>query len=308
MQQADRAVIQTLQLSHRFRALDVLKDLSLEIPRGSICGLLGRNGSGKTTLLRILIGLLHPYEGSSRVFGLDPLQDPVKIRRRVGYMPQESDYDPEMTVQQTIDFIRPFYGDRWSDEELQRQLERFELEGIGERKIDFLSAGMLQRLMLAITLAPGPELLLLDEPTAGLDALVRRNFAEAVVDYMSVPGRTVVLSSHLLSELERLVDYVVFLKPWAETLAAPLDDFKEKLVRFEVVREEDTDTTDTIALPEGVRALANYRRGDSQVVSIWEDGSGSVQLVKRHLEASGNQVREVSEASLDSIFVDLMET
>ncbi|MCH9651959.1 MAG: ABC transporter ATP-binding protein [Deltaproteobacteria bacterium] len=302
MQQIDEPAIQTEALSHRFGSLDVLRDLSMEVPRGAICGLLGSNGCGKTTLFRLLIGMLYPRQGSSRVLGLDPLRDAVEIRLRVGYMPQESDYDPAMTVQQTIDFIRPLYGDHWNETEFQRQLTRFNLVDLADLEVEFLSVGMRQRLALAITLAPEPELLLLDEPTAGLDAIVRRDFAEAVVEYMSIGNRTVVLSSHLLNDIERLVDYVIVLEEGRQLLAAPLDDLKEKLVRLEVTMPEHAEE---VELPD---VLSQYRVGNTLYLAMWNDDSGEVEVVKQRLKASGGEVVEVGESNLDSIFVDLMRS
>ncbi len=223
-------VIETVDLEHAFGPEPVLRKLGLEVPHGSVYGLLGRNGSGKTTLVRLLLGILRPRAGTCRVLGLDPVHDAIRIRSRVGYVPQESDFDLGMPVAETLRFFGSFYPETWNDESAGALLERFELSR--RPKGGALSVGQKARLALVTGLAFDPELLILDEPTAGLDAVVRRDFIETIIEFMTVRGRTVFLSSHLLNEVELLADRVAVVERGRLLVESSVEALKEKLCRL----------------------------------------------------------------------------
>ena len=138
-------VIRVSELSYAYTDdFPILSGLDVQVPRGSFYGLLGRNGTGKTTLIRILLGMLRPAAGGCEILGLDPRTQAMEIRGRVGYVPQENDFDPQMTIGQTLDFIRSFYRGRWSDETVKTYMQRFELSHRKGERIEQLSGGLKQ--------------------------------------------------------------------------------------------------------------------------------------------------------------------
>jgi ABC-2 type transport system ATP-binding protein len=208
----------------------VVDGLSLEIPDGSIYGLLGENGAGKTTTLQILLGLVAADDGRAEVLGLDPMRKGIEIRRRVGYVPEQPALYDWMTVAEIGWFAAGFHPEpRTGSAAFQARyvelIEEFALPS--RRKIKALSKGMKSKVSLALALASNPPLLVLDEPTSGLDAMVRREFLESMVELASA-GRTVLLSSHQIGEVERVASHVALLHRGRLILAEPLDELKSR--------------------------------------------------------------------------------
>ena len=185
-----------------------LDDVSFEVPRGSVTAYLGRNGSGKTTSLRILLGLLEPTRGSSTVFGHDSQHLPPLLRGKIGYLAENHPVVPWMTVAQAAKYQSAFYP-AWNQRIFEGTVEHFNLKA--EAKAGSLSRGQRAGLALALTLAPEPELLVLDDPALGLDPVARRALLEAILYITRTPNRTVFLSSHLLDDIERVADYLLIL-------------------------------------------------------------------------------------------------
>jgi ABC-type multidrug transport system ATPase subunit len=184
------------------RALD---RVSLQVPRGVVLGLVGVNGAGKTTLIKHVLGLLRAREGTVRVFGLDPVAHPVEVLSRVGYLSEDRDLPPWMSVGQLLRYSPAFYPD-WDAAYAESLREQFHLPR--QAIIRRLSKGELAKAGLLVALAHRPELLVLDEPSSGLDPIVRRELLEAVVRSVVSEGRTVLFSSHLLDEIARVSDCV----------------------------------------------------------------------------------------------------
>src|SRR5437868_3307448 len=223
------AVIEISALSRRFDRKLALDAVSLSVPRGCLFGLVGENGAGKTTLIRHLLGLLNAQSGSVRVFGLDPVSDPVGVLGRIGYLSEERDLPPWMRIDELLRYSQAFYP-RWDAayaEELRRQ---FELNS--SSRIATLSRGEIARAGLLVALAHRPELLLLDEPSSGLDPIVRKDILEAIIRTVADDGRTVFFSSHLLDEIERVSDHVAMLHQGKLVLCGPLDEVKARHRRF----------------------------------------------------------------------------
>ena len=189
-------------LAKRFRKIVAVDGLSFEVPRGSVFALLGNNGAGKTTTIRCLLGLEAPDGGDIAVLSMDPRADSVGIRRQVGYVPEERHLYDWMTPVEIGWFVGRFYP-TWSADRYDTILEHFEVPT--DRKIRQLSRGMKAQVDLALALGHDPDLLILDEPTGGLDPVVRRDFLESMVG-MAGQGRTVVVSSHEVSEVARVAD------------------------------------------------------------------------------------------------------
>ena len=205
----NQTVITTQNLCKKFCKHEVIDDLELSVPQGSIYGFLGKNGAGKTTTIRMLMGLLPPEKGNISVLGLDPFKNGIAMKRRVGYVADQPYFYDRMKVSELIGFVRDYYPD-W-DRQFEKELQRdFHLDG--EKKVGELSRGMTAKLSLLLALSHRPELLILDEPTNGLDPAARREFVEGILSHYQDEGRTVFISSHLVNEIAGIVDHVGILK------------------------------------------------------------------------------------------------
>jgi ABC-2 type transport system ATP-binding protein len=216
-------VIHIANVTRRFGETTALDSVSLSLPRGGVYGLVGANGAGKTTLIKHILGLLRAESGSVRVFGADPVADPVAVLSRIGYLSEENDLPGWMRVDELIDYSRAFYP-RWDDAYAEELRKTFELDQ--GAVIKTLSKGQKARAGLIITLAHRPELLVLDEPSSGLDPIVRRDILNAVMRTIADEGRTVLFSSHLLDEVEQVADHVTMISHGKTLLSAPLAEIK----------------------------------------------------------------------------------
>jgi ABC-2 type transport system ATP-binding protein len=216
-------VIDISSLTRRFGDTLALDGVTLTVPRGSVYGLVGANGAGKTTLIRHILGLLRAESGSVRVFGLDPVGDPVGVLSRIGYLSEENDLPAWMRVEELIRYSRAFYPG-WDDAYAEELRQSFALDP--NATIRNLSKGQKSRLGLLVALAYRPELLVLDEPSSGLDPIVRRDILGAVIRTIADEGRTVLFSSHLLEEVEQVADHVTMINQGTIAMSAPLDALK----------------------------------------------------------------------------------
>ncbi|HOF86801.1 MAG TPA: ABC transporter ATP-binding protein [Armatimonadota bacterium] len=221
--------IETRALTRRFGKKTVVDHLTLRVPRGSIFAFLGRNGAGKTTTIRLLLDLLDRTSGAASLLGLDCVTGAREIRRRTGYVAQDEGLYDWMTVERMIWFCRGFYP-TW-DDALAADLRR-QLDLPGSQRIRALSRGKQAQLALLLAMAFHPELLILDEPTAGLDVVVRREFLEGVIELAQEEGRTIFFSSHLVHEVERVADWVGIMEEGRLLSCAPLEEVKAGVRRI----------------------------------------------------------------------------
>ena len=217
-------VVALSELTRRFGTKTALASVTLSLPRGAVYGLVGANGAGKTTLIKHVLGLLRAESGSVRVFGLDPVADPVGVLSRIGYLSEENDLPGWMRVDELIRYSRAFYP-AWDDGYAEELRQAFALDPAA--RIKNLSKGQKARAGLLIALAYRPELLVLDEPSSGLDPIVRRDILGAVLRTIADEGRTVLFSSHLLEEVERVADHVTMISRGGIVLSAPLAAIRE---------------------------------------------------------------------------------
>ncbi len=217
-------VVEVSELTRRFGERKALDAVNLSLPRGGVYGLVGANGAGKTTLIRHILGLLKAESGSVRVFGLDPVADPVAVLSRIGHLSEENDLPGWMSVAELMAYSRAFYP-KWDDAYAEELRQAFALEPTA--KIKSLSKGQKARAGLLIALAHRPELLVLDEPSSGLDPIVRRDILGAVIRTIAHEGRTVLFSSHLLGEVEQVADHVTMISQGKVVLSAPLEAIRE---------------------------------------------------------------------------------
>jgi ABC-2 type transport system ATP-binding protein len=212
-------------VSKHFGRKLALKDVSFTVPTGSVFALLGENGAGKSTLIRSLLGYHRVNSGSIRVLGLDPIRQPMEIRRAVGYVSDAPAFYEWMTVEKIGAFAAGFYPKGFMENYLTTATD-FQLPW--KTKIRDLSKGMRSKVALALATAFQPQLLILDEPTSGLDPVVRRQFLESMID-RAAAGQTVFLSSHQIHEVERVADWVAIVHQGVLQVVEPLEQLKSKV-------------------------------------------------------------------------------
>jgi len=285
------AVVDVTGLSRCFGQKRALADVTFAVPRGCVFGLVGENGAGKSTLVKHLLGLWRAETGSVRVFGRDPVQEPAAVLSRVGYLSEQPDLPEWMRVEELLRYSQAFYP-RWDSAYATQLLDRFELDR--DARIKTLSKGQRARLGLIAAEAHRPDLLILDEPSSGLDPIVRRDILETIIRTITDEGRTVIFSSHLLDEIERVSDYLAMLYRGTLRLCAPLADIRARhrrmVLRFDAAQREPP------RVPGAIRVDGAGREWTIVCDAARTHGPSLVQ----HLGAS---VVEDSEASLDEIFV-----
>ena len=197
--------IETLGLTKRFGDQAVVRDLSLRIPAGCTFGFIGPNGAGKTTTIKMLMGMLRITSGRARILGVDVTDDPAALKQRIGYVPELHFIYRWMGIEEVIGFCRAVY-ENWNDRLCAELLDLFELNP--SKKVRHLSKGMVAKLALLLAVAHEPEVLILDEPTSGLDPIVREEFLGGVLQSSGARERTVLFSSHTLSDVQRIADMI----------------------------------------------------------------------------------------------------
>jgi len=215
------AAIRTERLGKRYGSTWALRDCTLEVPAGSVTALVGPNGAGKTTLLQLAIGLIQPTAGEVRVLDCAPRADAAALLPRVGFVAQDHPLHRSFSVAEMLKLGRCL-NPTWDEEAARARLARL---GIPlDRKVGKLSGGQQAQVALTLALAKCPELLILDEPVASLDPLARREFMNTVMEVVSETQLTVVLSSHIVADLERVCDHLVILSQARTLVAAPIDE------------------------------------------------------------------------------------
>jgi ABC-2 type transport system ATP-binding protein len=218
---SERVAVRTDELGKRYGATWALRDCTLEIPAGSVTALVGPNGAGKTTLLHLLIGLGKPTAGTVEVLGLSPRGDAYALLPRLGFVAQDHPLYRNLSIAETFQLARKL-NPSWDDRSAIARIEHLGLDP--GRKVGKLSGGQQAQIALTLALAKQPELLVLDEPVASLDPLARREFLGAVLEVVAETQMTVVISSHIVSELERVCDHLITLADSRTQLAGPIAD------------------------------------------------------------------------------------
>ncbi len=222
-------IIEMENATRFFGTIPAVANLSLTVPEGSVFGLLGENGSGKTTSIKLMMGALIPQEGTVRVFGVDPVGMPPETRARIAYVADEMELPKWMSLSEAMK-LHASYFEHWDEKMALERLRMYELAT--SQTFGTLSKGQQRRFLLTLALAQLPELLILDEPAAGLDVGVRREFLDTLMELANQRDVTVLLSSHILSDVERVVDHVAFTKKGGLIMQANLEDLKGKVKRL----------------------------------------------------------------------------
>jgi ABC-2 type transport system ATP-binding protein len=291
-------IIQVDQVTKRFGRHTAVDAMSLEIPPGCVFALLGENGAGKTTLVRMIMGLATPDMGRVSVFGLDSARHGEQIRRRVGYVPERPTLYEWMTVSEIGWFTAGFYGESF-EQHYRNLIDKYRVPA--DRKINQMSKGMRAKVSLSLAMAHQPELLVLDEPTSGLDTLVRREFLESMVD-LAADGRTVLLSSHLIGEVERVADFVAIVRDGKLLAVERLDELKRTTRELTVTMQAAGGTVPPLA----GRVLRSEHRGKQWQILV-RDVVDDAQIDR--LTDSENVIAiESRTPSLEEIFVAYMQS
>jgi ABC-2 type transport system ATP-binding protein len=219
-------VIVTHGLTKYYGALCAVDGLNLRVAQGTVYGLLGRNGAGKSTAIKMLLGMAHPSHGRAELFGEDAAQLRPATRARIAYLAEGHPLYRWMTIGQAVRFNRSFYSS-WNQQLLEQILDHFELSQ--RRPLRRLSQGQQAQVALALAVATDPELLILDDPTLGLDTVVRRDFLESLIQIIQRSGRTILFSSHILGDVERVADRIGILVDGVLRVDCPTDHFKESV-------------------------------------------------------------------------------
>jgi ABC-2 type transport system ATP-binding protein len=289
--------IQAHKLCKHFADTIAVDQLDLSVPTGSIFGLLGTNGAGKTTFIRMLMGHLHPTAGGLTVLATEPRSASEATRRRIAYVSENMSLPGHMTPEKAIVFSASVYP-QWDGPLADTLLQDFGLKGAG--RFNALSKGQKRKICILLAICQNADLLIMDEPAAGLDVLARREFLDQVLDIACKPGRTMLISSHLLSDLERVVDRLAIIHQGRALLTGSLEELKagmrrihlhmalsEEQVReiFDLVRIEHPGPTETLIT----------------VTDFSEDKMS--QFTARHAQA---QDANIIALNLEDIFVELV--
>jgi ABC-2 type transport system ATP-binding protein len=287
----NQAVVDVNELSRSFEHKKALDGVSFQATAGQVYGLVGSNGAGKTTLLKHMLGLLRATHGSVRVFGLDPVRDPVGVLSRVGYLSEERELPEWMRIDELMSYTQAYHP-TWDAAYARELLETFALDPA--KKIKDLSKGMRAQTGLIAAVAYRPELLILDEPSSGLDAVVRRDILDAVVRAVADDGRTVIFSSHLLDEVERMSDHVTLMHQGRVTLSGVLDDVRATYQRSRVHFAKAFDRPPILE-------TALVMEGGGRAWSVIH--SGPPEQFRHSVGVLGGEVIESRDATLEEIFL-----
>jgi ABC-2 type transport system ATP-binding protein len=287
----EQPIVEVSDLSRTFGGKVALDRVSFSASPGRVYGLVGSNGAGKTTLLKHLLGLLRATSGSVRVFGLDPVLEPVGVLGRVGYLSEERELPEWMSIDELMRYTRAYHPS-WDESYARELLDTFGLDPA--KKIKELSKGMRAQAGLITAVAHRPELLILDEPSSGLDVVVRRDILDAVVRTVADDGRTVLFSSHLLDEVERMSDHVTLLLQGRVALSGVLDEvrgaYRRSRVRFTEHFDQPPELETALMMDGGGRAWSVVH-------------NGSFEQFRAAVAARGGEIVESRDATLEEIFL-----
>ncbi len=284
-------IVEIRRVTRQFGNKTALDDISLTVPRGGVFGLIGGNGAGKTTLIKHILGMLKAQSGTVQVFGLDPVQNPVGTLGRIGYLSEDRDLPNWMRVGELMRYTQAFFPN-WDEAYAEELREAFDLDS--NARIKNLSRGQRARAGLLVALTHRPELLVLDEPSSGLDPVVRRDILGAIIRTIADEGRTVLFSSHLLDEVERVADRVAIIHQGRILLTAPMDEIKETHRRVTLRFGQTFDR------PPSLVGTLSFEGQGAEWTYICSGESGQLH---RAAEAIGATVVGDDALTLDEIFV-----
>lgn len=291
MNDAETPIVEIHDLSRKFGGKEALSNVSISIAPGQVFGLVGENGAGKTTLIRHILGLLAPEAGTVSVLGDSPIDSPKKVLANIGYVSEDRELPDWMSIGQLLNFSKAFYPN-WDMAYQFQLIDSFTLDI--NAKIKTLSRGQRARVCLVNALSHRPPLLLLDEPSSGLDPLVRQDVLSAVIQSVADEGRTVVFSSHLLEEVQRVADQICMIDHGKKILDEPIDELFERhsaaTIRFQSPHK-------TLPPIDGV-IDSSGGEAEWQIIAALD-----YPTLEREVSRNGGQIVENHQPSLTEIFV-----
>ncbi|MCC5877835.1 MAG: ABC transporter ATP-binding protein, partial [Candidatus Sumerlaeia bacterium] len=294
------SAIETRGLGKRYRGKWVVKNLDLSIPKGCVYGFLGLNGSGKTTTIRMLLGLIDRDAGNVTTNGMDPNRERSRVLATVGYVPDAPLFHEWMTVGEIIVYTgkirRSSVGGRWNADRAAKLVDRFDLDS-GQR-LGTLSKGQRARVSLLLALAFEPDVLLMDEPTGGLDPVMRRELLENVLAEYLEEGRTVLISSHLVNEISGLVDRVGILHDGALVRDTGTEELLASVKRVRLVHGDEA-----VDLPPITGLLRSRRRGRETLLAVNDFDSDRFHA---EVKPAGVEGIVVEDMNLEDVFVEIV--
>jgi ABC-2 type transport system ATP-binding protein len=276
------AIVEIADLRKSYGSVEALAGLNLRVPRGAICGLLGRNGAGKTTALKTLLGMVRPTSGTIRAHGLAadvPVQS-LEIRRRTSFVSEDRDLYSSLSVAEIVRFASGAYP-RWRAELAAQYLRRLDLPT--DRFVKHLSRGMRTKLAWLLALCAGAELVILDEPTAGLDPVATEELLQLLVGHVARDGVTALLSTHQLADIEQVADHVAIVDRGRTLVDAPLDDLRSTYRRVQAVFAGEPPriafaSRGVVAVRTAGRVLTAFVRADADGVAAEARARGAASV------------------------------
>ncbi|MEJ2020114.1 MAG: ABC transporter ATP-binding protein [Maritimibacter sp.] len=292
-------------LTKKFGDKTVVDQVDMDVPKGAIYGFLGPNGSGKTTTIRMMCGLLTPNAGEGQTLGYDIHKEVGKIKEKVGYMTQKFSLYSDLTIRENIDFMARMYRMKNRKQVVDQTLKDLGLEGRSNQLAGNLSGGWKQRLALAACMQHKPQLLLLDEPTAGVDPKARRDFWDEI-RHLSKQGVTVLVSTHYMDEAVQC-DYIAYIAYGKKLIDGPARDIPKRvgLTTWRVSGPELLALEDALRKDPRVEQVARF--GDKLHISSI-DATALDQVIAEQKAINGSHIWEKKEAELEEAFIYLMAT
>ena len=299
------ATVEIRRVTKRYGTIEAVRDVSLDLFPGETIALVGHNGAGKTTLLKLMLGLVHPTAGTICVLGENPAAGEFAARRKLGFLPENVAFNPALTGREILSFYARLKG-----EPVAKAMELLDRVGLGAasaRRVATYSKGMRQRLGLAQALIGEPRVLLLDEPTTGLDPALRLSFYE-IVQELRDRGATVVLSSHALAELGERVERVAIMNRGVMVANGSIDELR-RIARLPAKMRLTFAEAETPALQSWFGALDNWRQVNGHVVEIEATAERKIELLRRAIEM-GAPIKDVDVVppTLDELYAHFLRS
>ena len=304
-------MIKTKGLTKMYDNVHGIKNIDLTIDKGTSMGLLDRNGAGKTTLVRTLIGLLKPDSGEATIDGIDVVKDAASIRKMIGYLPESFGLYNDMTVYDILDYTAKLHRIEKAEraERIEGLLNKFEISDIRGMKTGALSKGLRQKVGFARALVNEPLLIFLDEPTTGLDPIAARGIENLVLE-LKKEGRTLLITSHILSEAEKMCDSVTLIKQGQLVASGRMDDVKKKYSDPSIMfRLQDRQSADQAKSIIGTLIPGDIENSDNRITIYMKDPDKITPVINRKLVEANIPVLEIrtQESSLDDVYFKAME-
>jgi len=304
-------VLEARGLTKKYGDFVAVQNLNLAVKKGEVFGLLGPNGAGKTTTILMLLGLTEPTEGEVRVLGLDPSRQPLSVKARVGYMPDQVGFYDELTARENLIYIAKLNGiprDQLK-QRIDETLERVHLTDVAEHRVATFSRGMRQRLGLADVLIKRPQLIIMDEPTQGLDPELAREFL-TLIRSLKEEGITILLSSHLLHQVQEICDRVGLFSQGRMVLQGTVSELARKVLggAYRIQIQADGSVTNLQEALEGLSHTVRVRRVDGNRYEVEAQNDVRADVASAIIRAGGRlQELNIESQSLDEIYTRYFE-